>query len=153
MARFGGNEFTTFSVPLVFKGRYFVLEPGDPPLLSVFLEVGGQPVFEVLKNKPVVNAITEVTSSGAGVVTVSDRQSYRFLYKVRPGSETSVAFGKLDGGEISAQITDRMIQVGGMKLENNTFAGAMAGVVVEENGSVGMGCALPQAVVRLLSPR
>lgn len=33
MARFGGNEFTGFSVPLVFEGRYFVMEPGNPPLM------------------------------------------------------------------------------------------------------------------------
>lgn len=44
--------FTSFSVPLVFCGRYFVLEPTDPPSLSVFVEVDGQPIFEVLKNKP-----------------------------------------------------------------------------------------------------
>ena len=55
MARFGGNEFTSFSVPLVFSGRYFVLEPGDPPRLSVFVEHGGMALFEVLKNKPVEN--------------------------------------------------------------------------------------------------
>ena len=34
MAKFGGNEFTDFSVPLVFEGRYFVLEPGDTPSLD-----------------------------------------------------------------------------------------------------------------------
>jgi hypothetical protein len=53
MARFGGNEFTDFSVPLVFAGRYFILEPATPrPLITVFLERDGKPVFEVLKNEP-----------------------------------------------------------------------------------------------------
>jgi hypothetical protein len=60
MAQFGGNEFTTFSVPLVFEGRYFVLEPGNPPLLTVFSEKDGKPVFEVLKNQPVENALARV---------------------------------------------------------------------------------------------
>ena len=31
MTKLGSNEFTSFSVPLVFAGRYFILEPGDPP--------------------------------------------------------------------------------------------------------------------------
>lgn len=49
MARFGGNEFTGFSVPLVFEGRYFIMEPGDPPKLTVVYEKDGEPIFEVLK--------------------------------------------------------------------------------------------------------
>ncbi len=44
MARFGGNEFSSFSVPLVFDGRYFVLEPGNPALLSVFIEREGKAI-------------------------------------------------------------------------------------------------------------
>ena len=42
MAKFGGNEFTGFSVPLVFIDRYFLLEPTDPPLMSVFVLVNVQ---------------------------------------------------------------------------------------------------------------
>ena len=53
MPKFGGNTFTHFSVPLVYDGRYFLLEPGEPPLLTVFVLTGGKPEFEVLKNKPV----------------------------------------------------------------------------------------------------
>jgi hypothetical protein len=51
LAKFGGNEFKA-SLCLVFDGRYFVLEPGNPPMLTVFLERDGQPVFEVLRNRP-----------------------------------------------------------------------------------------------------
>ena len=142
MARFGGNEFTSFSVPLVFGGRYFVLEPANPPLLTVFREIDGRPAFEVLKNQPVDNETTEVTKSGAGIVTVVDRATKRFVYKVRPGSETSVAFGKIDGGEVSAQITDKQLKVGGMTLQNNVFNGVMAGVVVNADGTIRVGCCL-----------
>ena len=150
MTKFGGNEFSSFSVPLVFDGRYFVLEPGDPALLSVFTERDGEAVFEVLKNAAVSNPVSDTTSNPTGVVTVSEKATGRFLYKVRPGSETSIAFGKLDGGEISARISDRSIQVGGVTIENNQFTGTMAGVVVEPNGGVGIGCAIPPAVLRLL---
>ena len=151
MARFGGNNFDSFSVPLVFDGRYFVLEPGDPPQLSVFTEQDGQPLFEVLKNQPVDSSTTEATCNPTGVVTVSDKESGNFLYKVRPGSETSIAFGKIDGGEISARISDRSIKVGGVTVENNTFSGATAGIIVDPNGGVGIGAPIPDAVLRLLA--
>jgi hypothetical protein len=49
---------TTFSVPLVFEGRYFVLEAGNPSMVSVFLERDGKPVFEILKNRPMENPVS-----------------------------------------------------------------------------------------------
>jgi len=153
MARFGGSEFTGFSVPLVFSGRYFVLEPGDVAVLSVFVEQNERPVFEILKDKPVENAVSDVTVNPTGIVAVSDKASGRFLYKVRPGSETSVVFGKLDGGEISARITDRQIQVGGVTIEHCRFVGNMAGVVVEPGGGVGIGAPIPPLVLQWLQSR
>jgi hypothetical protein len=150
MAKFGGNEFTGFSVPLVFIDRHFLLEPTDPPLMSVFVLVNGKPEFEVLKNKAVGTSVSDAITTPPGIVTVSDKATQRFLYKVRPASETSVTFGKLDGEEVTAQITDKKIQVGGIKIQNNTFSGVMAGVVVDATGGVGIGARLPQAVVDLL---
>lgn len=150
MAHFGGNEFRSFSVPLVFEGRYFVLEPGDPPLLSVFTECDGAIVFEVLKNQPVENLVTDVSTNPTGVVTVSAKGG-GLLYKVRPGSETSIAFGRLGGGETPVRITDRSIEFGaGNKVTNRRFDGSMAGVVVHPDGRVGIGALVPPAVLRLL---
>ena len=151
MARFGGNEFTGFSVPLIFMERYFIMEPGNPPLITVVRSHAGEPVFEVIKNKPVPSETFEVTRTPPGIVTVSDRKSGHFLYKVRPGSETSVVFGKLDGGEIEARITDRNIQVGGITIENNTFGAAMAGVIVHRDGSLRIGAAITPEVLGWLS--
>ncbi len=150
MAKFGGNEFTDFSVPLVFEGRYFIMEPGNPPTITVVLEVEGQPIIEVLKNEPYSNSITEVTKTPVGIITVSKRASGKFLYKIRPDSETSVAFGKIDGDEISATISDKKIQVGGITLPNNKFAGNMAGVVVHSDGRVGIGAPIPPQVLSWL---
>ena len=150
MVQFGGNEFTQFSVPLVFLDRYFLLEATEPPLLSVFVLVDGEPEFEVLKNRPIGTSISEATVNPTGIVTVSERATGRFLYKVRPGSETSIAFGRLGGGEVPARITDRMIQVGGMTIQNNVFDGAMAGVVVGVDGHARIAASLPQPVRDLL---
>jgi hypothetical protein len=147
MARFGGNEFRDFSVPIAFEGRYFILEPGDPPLLTVLRIVAGKPTFEVLKNQP-GGPNAKVTS--AGVVTVTD-DTGKFLYKVRPESATSVVFGRFDGGEVEARISDKSIQCGGVMLENCEFRGNVAGIVVERDGSVGVVGPIPPEVLRLIA--
>ena len=147
MPHFGGNEFTNFSVPLAFAGRYFILEPGNPPLVSVVLEHNGNPLFEIIKNQPTHNPVSQVSKTPAGIVTVSD-ETGKFLYKVRPGSETSVVFGKIDGGEISVHITDAYIKVGTDKIQNNLFVGTMAGVVVHEDGGFAIGAPIPPVLLR-----
>jgi hypothetical protein len=73
---------------------------------------------------------------------VSERNG-RFLYKVRPGSETSVVFGTLQGDEIEARITDRLIRVGGITVGNSVFNGVGAGVVVGADGSVSIAAPIP----------
>ncbi len=147
MVRFGGNEFLNFSVPLSVGGRYFIFEPGDPPLISIVREVEGAPVFELLKNVPVDNPFSEVSELG-GRVAVSDKTE-KFQYKVRPHSETSIVFGTIDSDEVSVRITDKKIQVGGNTIENNLFTGTQVGVVVGADGSVvGIGVPLSPALLR-----
>jgi hypothetical protein len=143
MVRFGGSDFINCQVPLVFEGRYFILEPADPPLVSVILEYNGKLIFEVKQNEPNVNPITEVTKTPPGIITVSDRKSSRFIYKIRPDSETTVAFGRIDGEEISVRITDTHIHVGTNTIENVTFNGVGAGVVVNPNGGFALGAPIP----------
>lgn len=152
MAQFGGYEFTGFSVPLVFEGRYFIMEPGNPPLITVVIEVEGEPVFEILKNQPSANDVTDASTNPAGIVTVSDKASGKFLYKVHPDSETSVTFGKLDGGECHGVITDKEIRLGGMVVKNDPFHGSMAGIVVDPEIGMGMlGAPIPPLVEQWLS--
>ena len=157
MVRFGGNEFTAFGVPLVFGGRYFIVEAGDPPLVSVVVEQGGKLRFEVIKNEPGDADGIDAQKTPPGVVTVS-APSGDFLYKVRPASETSVTFGRLRDakGELEARITDVRTKIvrqlpGGqaedvLTAERNMFRGAMAGIVVSEDGSIGMGAPIPPAI-------
>ena len=151
MAKFGGNEFIGFSVPLVFEGRYFIMEPGNPPQITVVIEIDGNPVFKVLKNEPHSNSFTEVTQTPPGIITISEKESGKFLYKIRPSSETSVAFGKIDGGEIQVIISDVKIQVGGITLQNNKFVGNMAGVVVRPDGGTGIGTPIPPQILSWLT--
>jgi hypothetical protein len=149
MAEFGGSKFINCSVPLAFQGRYFVLESGNPPLLSVVLEHYGKPVFEIKKNTPSNNPLTDVVISATGIITVSEKATGRFLYKFRPTSETSIVFGKIDGGEISAKITDKLIQVGGLTIKNMVFNGVGAGIIVDEKGGVGIGAPIPKSLLQL----
>jgi hypothetical protein len=153
--RFGGSEFINCSVPLVLVGRCFVVEPGDPiPLVSVILEHQGQPVFEVLRNEPKENPVSEVSRTPRGFVTVVDRATGHFLYKVRPDSETSIVFSKgIRGEEVSAVVTDRVIRVGGVTVKNCIFGGVGAGIVVDESGRINVAGPIPPAVLRLLEKR
>ncbi len=100
-------------------------------------------MFEVLKNRPMANGITDMNETSAGIVAVSKRSSGEFLYKVRPDSETSVVFGKLEGDTIDVKITDRYILIGGMRLENCEFRG-VAGVVVRRDGTTAIGAPVPE---------
>jgi hypothetical protein len=147
---FGGSTFIGCSVPLAFESRYFILEPGtkDEPLVSVIRDDDGEPVFEVFRNEPGNAPMTTSSKTPPGIVTVGAADG-SFLYKVRPGSETSVVFGTLKG-EVEAKITDKKIQVGGILIENCTFAGVGAGVVVSADGSVGIGAPIPESLRAIL---
>lgn len=115
------------------------------------MEKNGEPTIQVLRNNPTDSPLTETSTNPTGIVTVSDKVSGRLLYKIRPGSETSVAFGNLDGGEITVKITDRYIQIGRNSIENNRFEGAMAGVVVHPDGGIRIGAAIPSQVLQWLT--
>ncbi len=152
VARFGGYLFTDFSVPLVFDGRHFIVERGNLPLLTVVMEVNGRPLFDILKNMPSPNDAVDVSADSAGVITVSERPSGTYLYKVRPGFETSVVFRKEDGGKCRALITERDIQIGGLIVENRLFDGFLGGVIVDPQIGAGMlGAPLPQQIKDWLS--
>ena len=150
MVKLCGNEFSSFSVPLVFEGRYFVFEPGTPSLLSVFLVRNGQPVVEVLKNEGKENPISEVWSNPTGVVTITDKTSGELLYRVYPGSKTNIAFGTLKGDEITVKVSDHSIEAGGVTFANKRFNGMGATVAITRDGSVNIGVGIPPEVLALL---
>ncbi|MGI9263425.1 MAG: hypothetical protein ACR2QU_00765 [Gammaproteobacteria bacterium] len=152
MAHFGGFEFTGFSVPLVFEGRYFIVEPGNPPLVTVVMAVEGEPIFEILKNNASAHDAIDVSVDSAGIVTVTDKTTGKILYNVHPGSETSVVFRKEDGGQCPAVITDTDIQIGGLVIDNYPLDGSMGGVIVDPEIGAGMlGAPLPPQVIHWLS--
>ena len=151
MTKFVGNAFPDFSVPLAFKGRYFILEPGNPPSLSVVLEHNDKLIFEIKKNNPCDNPITKLLMTGIGTIAVLDKVTSGFLYKFRPENKTTVVLGKIDGGEISVKISDHEIQVSGIKLKNNRFKGlGIAGVLVDENGKISIGAPIPKSLLHFL---
>lgn len=152
--RFGGNEFINCSVPLTFAGRYFIVEPSDPePMISVIFEHHGKPEFEIFRNNPKENPWSKVSKTPPGTVAVAD-QTGRFLYKVRPGSETSIVFGTVEGEETSVVIKDPWIKIYSKKketiLKNNVFNGIGAGVVVDENGGISIGSPIPPKLLQLI---
>jgi hypothetical protein len=143
--KFGGSTFINCSIPLAFQGHYYIVEPETPnPLVSVVYDYQGKPMFEVLKNEPVNNPLTVVAKTPIGYITVADKQTNCFLYKMRPGSETTIVFGLIKGQTLEAKITDRKIIVGSIIIENCLFDGVGAGVVVNQDGSTGIGAPIPK---------
>lgn len=147
----GGNEFENVLFPLVYHHRYFAVEyREDEHLFTTFLVDGGEAYVEVLKNEPHENPQTDVKKSAAGIITVSDKETGRFLYKIRPGSDASTVFGSIKGQDEDQEIRidDQKIEVGSpdpradepqLTMENNQFYGLSVGVQVKEDGSIAIG--------------
>jgi len=144
------NDFNNCSVPLAFKGRYFILEPGNPPSFSVILEHDGKPAFEIKSNEPCDNPVTDVSISSAGIVTALEKGTGKFLYKFRPEPETCIVFGQVDGSQTSARISDKQVQVGDVTVRNCMLEGIGAGIALDENGGVGIGAPIPPSLLALL---
>ena len=143
----GGSNFINCSLPLVFEDRYFIAEPGTPtPLLSVFVGIEGNFGFEILKNEPVENLGSIATKSTPGIITVTDRKTNQFIYKIRPGSETSIVFGTVEGKELNISISDTQIKIGSNTFKSLTFNGVEAGIVINKNGGFSMGAPLPKLI-------
>ena len=107
MINIGSNNFVNVSFPLVFEDRYFMIEPlANGDFWTVITLQDGKPVVEILKNKPQINNITEVSTNSTGIITVSDQKSGKFYYKLRPGSKNSSIFGTINGEETEIKITD-----------------------------------------------
>jgi len=152
-----------------FKVAIFLMEPGDPPLITVIIERMGKVEFEIEKNKPVENRFTAVTTNQTGIVTVSHKESGNFIYKVRPGSETSVVFGRLKDNNKILRITDKKIFVYYepeedrslkdedlfFEVENGKFNGYNFGIIVKNDGSVEMGSnsPIPDSIKEFLGQR
>ncbi len=151
-AEFGGYRFTDFSLPLVFDGRYFVVERGDPSLVTVFRSENGEPNFEIVKNAALELGSVDITIESSGRLVITEESAGDILYDVRPGVETIVTFRKADGGKCPAVITETTVQIGGLVVDNRLFDGALGGVVVDPEIGAGMlGAPLPPEVIEWLS--
>jgi hypothetical protein len=147
----GGNEFENVLFPLVYHHRYFAVEyHEDEHLFTTFLVEGDEAFVEVLKNEPCENPHTDVQKSAAGIITISDKETGRFLYKIRPGSDSSTVFGGIKGQDENQEIRidDQKIIVGNpdprvnepkMTLENSSFSGLAVGIKINEDGSWALG--------------
>lgn len=144
----------------MFGSRYFIVQDGSPPLVTVVLEgEGGRKLLEVVRNQPADdNAVTTAKTNPTGIVTVSDDSG--FLYKIRPESETSVTSGRVPGGDLEARIGDTATKivrhqpdgmtVDIMTISRSEFTG-LGGIRVDPDGSMGIGFPIPAWVTVLFS--
>ena len=138
-----GGNILNCSVPLILMGHYFLIESYNPFKMTVIINFNGYPICEIRNNRPVSNAITEVSMTPPGIITVSERTTGKFLFKIRPDSETSIVFGKISGKEETITINDKMIKFGSNIIQNNTIANSGIGISIDQYGSFDLGGPLP----------
>ncbi len=151
ITKVGSNIFTGFSIPLVVDNRHFILEPGDPPLISVAVLEGDDLLFEVFRNVPRSdNPDIDASATPVGITAVSDKETERFLYKIRPESETSIIFGRADK-ESTVVIKDRRIYVDGLEFRSNIIAGMVIGIKYDSStNSIGICGKIPKELIEKL---
>jgi hypothetical protein len=144
----GGSLFAC-PIPLVFEDRYFFVAAGSgEDLFTVFLLEDDNVIFEVCENRRCENPVSIVTRTAAGLVTVADRKTGDFVYKIRPGYRGSAVFGRIKGKETEMSISDRLIRAGGVMLDRSSIQ-ADVGITVRKDGSVGIAGPLPPEARRL----
>ncbi len=150
MNQFEKISFFDCPVPIEFKGRYFIFEPGAMPKFSVVLAFEGKPLLEIVQNNPQENPLSEAIKSETGDITVSEKETGKLLYKIKPGSETEIVFSKNDGGEISAKFSNNKINVGKISREILQFNGETAILGIKDDDSIISGSArLPSSLLHL----
>ena len=130
-----------YSVPLVYEGRVFFFEPGAPPRVSTVYKDDGRYIFEIRRNAPADNPLTKVAAE-ENVLTVAEKGTGRFLYRVRPGAgQTLVVLEKTDGEFLSVSVTDAAIGIGEMTVAH-IHSRDLAAVVINPEGDVALGGAV-----------
>ncbi len=117
---------------------------------TVFTFINGNLVIEILKNVPQKNSISEVTTNPTGILTVADKKTGGFLYKIRPGSRDSSIFGAIKAEEKEIRITDKEIRFAGSVFSNNIISGFPVGIKIDKNGGIGIGTPFPPEFQRLI---
>ncbi len=152
MALINESKLNNCSVPLTFEGHYFLLESGALPEISVIREFEGRPVFEIRRNKPAENPLSDSSEDEHGVVSVFDKQTGRFLFTLSPGLETNVVLGITGGKAIAARIADNRIHVSGDTIYNCVFNGSATTLFVDYEGHLNVETSLvPPAALQLLA--
>jgi len=144
------NKLSNCVVPFKFEGRYFIRESGPVPKFYVVLEHEGKPLFEIRHNEPAENPLTDVSISETGLITVSEKETEKFLYKFQPESETNFIFGKIGGGEISVKISEKGFILNGITLDDCAFNDVSAGVQVDKTGGYQIYVPIPRYLKRML---
>jgi hypothetical protein len=146
----GSDRFVDAVVPLILDDRFFLLQEQDgKDIWTIFTFQGGEPVIEILYNEPKDNPQSTVRTNPTGIMTVSDPQSGKFLYRIRPGSKRSTIFAVIGSQETEIEVLDRKVRIGTNVFKHNIIAGLPVGIEVCR-GRIVIGASLPAEFRRLL---
>ncbi len=147
----GSNTFEGCYVPLIYEDFVIIQSQDSPPKTSIARITGGPLIFEILNDEPQENPYTNVETNVTGIITVSDKESGKFLYKLRPDSDTSIVFGKIGEGGEEIIIKDDKIIIFGAQYSKNKIRSAV-GIWVKDN-SIAIGSTLPPYLSRLFESK
>lgn len=120
--KMGNNDFINCAFPLVIVNKFFMIENmGGQHIFSVFNLIDGKIVFEIIKNEPVENPYITGEKNPTGVITISNKETESYLYKIRPDNKSSLVFGIIAGEEKEIKIKDRFIEYNTNTIAMNTF--------------------------------
>jgi hypothetical protein len=106
-------------------------------------------IFEILRNEPHDNPLTDVSKTPTGVISVAQKGANDFIYKVRPEYKGSSIVGIIKEQEIEIKITDTAIYVGTHVFQGNMVAGCEVGIIVLKDGLITIGAQLPVQAKRI----
>lgn len=155
------SKFVNCTIPITFEGRYFVLEPGNPALISVVIIENKNSVIEIRKNEPVENSLSDITKTETGALSCSEKQEEegeeeeekkkgKVVYKLTPGPETRIAFPKDGGGEIPIVIWDKKISVAGITLDDCALNDVACSVEIFPNGGFQINAPITRALKKMI---
>lgn len=152
MVNIGSNIFLNCTIPIILGDRYFILEYEDNcDKFTVFWLEDDRIVYEILKNNFIDNPNTCAEMHKSGIITVVDKSTNRFLYKIRLGSKNSIIFGRIKDKEEEIIIKDKKIMYRGNVFEGNIFMGIPVGIHIKSDGSLAIGARLPNQLINIIS--
>jgi len=136
----GSNMFVNVPFPLSLdERRYFVIRSDKGQFyISVIASNDNVAEFEIIKNKPVSNSISNVFMTDKHTLVVSSLDDGNQVYMVNVGREIDMTY-LLPNKPVNIKVSSDKIFIGGSSFSGNSIQGFPVGIIVYKNGGLALG--------------